>query len=83
MTGGRCSEVALELKLLERDLGWSLLTGGRYNVGGLSFITFRPIVVRQIVVRRIVGEPKTNVTLLYQFVIRIKKTYTNDHVDSR
>ncbi len=31
MTGGRCSEVDLVLKLLGRDLGWSLLTGGRYS----------------------------------------------------
>jgi hypothetical protein len=30
LTGGRCSEVDLALKLLGRDLGWSLLTGGRY-----------------------------------------------------
>ncbi len=29
MTGGRCSEVDLVLKLLGRDLEWSLLTGGR------------------------------------------------------
>ena len=31
MTGGRCSEVDLVLKLLGRDLEWSLLTGGRYS----------------------------------------------------
>ena len=29
MTGGRCSEVYLVLKLLGWDLEWSLLTGGR------------------------------------------------------
>ncbi len=28
MTGGRCSEVDLVLKLLRRDLEWSLSTGG-------------------------------------------------------
>jgi len=31
LTGGRCSEVVLVLKLLGRDLGWSLLTGGCYS----------------------------------------------------
>ena len=31
MTGGRCSEVDLVLKLLGRVLEWSLLTGGRYS----------------------------------------------------
>ena len=31
LTGGRCSGVVLVLKLLGRDLGWSLLTGGRYS----------------------------------------------------
>ena len=31
MTGGRCSEVDLVLKLLGRDLVRSLLTGGRYS----------------------------------------------------
>jgi hypothetical protein len=31
LTGGRCSEVDLVLKLLGRDLEWSLLTGGRYS----------------------------------------------------
>ena len=30
MTGGRCSEVDLVLKLFGRNLEWSLLTGGRY-----------------------------------------------------
>ncbi len=29
--GGRCSEVVLVLILLGRDLGWWLLTGGRYS----------------------------------------------------
>ncbi len=29
LTGGICSEVNSELKLLGRDLEWSLLTGGR------------------------------------------------------
>ena len=31
LTSGCCSEVDLVLKLLGRDLGWSLLTGGRYS----------------------------------------------------
>jgi hypothetical protein len=31
LTGGCCSEVDLVLKLLGQDLGWSLLTGGRYS----------------------------------------------------
>ena len=31
MTGGRCSEVDLVLKLLGRDLEWPLMTGGRYS----------------------------------------------------
>ena len=31
LTGGRCSEVDLVLKMLGRDLEWSLLTGGRYS----------------------------------------------------
>ena len=31
MTIGRYSEVDLVLKLLGRDLEWSLLTGGRYS----------------------------------------------------
>jgi len=31
LTGGRCSEVDLVLKLLGRVLEWSLLTGGRYS----------------------------------------------------
>ena len=31
MTGGRCSEVDLELKLLGRDFEWSLWTSGRYS----------------------------------------------------
>jgi hypothetical protein len=31
LTGGRCSEVDLVLKLLGRDLEWPLLTGGRYS----------------------------------------------------
>ena len=31
MTGGRCSEVDLVLKLLGRYIGWLLLTGGRYS----------------------------------------------------
>ena len=29
LTGGRCSEVVFVLKLLGRDLGWSLFGGGR------------------------------------------------------
>ncbi len=31
LTGGRCSEVNLVLKLLGQDLGWLFLTGGRYS----------------------------------------------------
>jgi hypothetical protein len=31
LKGGRCSEVFLVPKLLGRDLGWSLLTGGCYS----------------------------------------------------
>jgi hypothetical protein len=31
LTGGCCSEVDLVLKLFGRDLGLSLLTGGRYS----------------------------------------------------
>ncbi len=31
LTGGRCSEVYLVLKLLGWDSKWSLLTGGRYS----------------------------------------------------
>ncbi len=31
LTGGRCSEVVLVLKLLGQDLGLSLLRGGRYS----------------------------------------------------
>jgi hypothetical protein len=31
LTGGHYSEVDLVLKLLRRDLEWSLLTGGRYS----------------------------------------------------
>ena len=31
LTGGRCSEVDLVLKMLGRVLGWSLLKGGRYS----------------------------------------------------
>ncbi len=31
MTGGRCSEVDIVIKLLGQDLGWSLLTGGCYS----------------------------------------------------
>jgi len=31
VAAGRCSEVDLVLKLLGRDLEWSLLTGGRYS----------------------------------------------------
>jgi hypothetical protein len=37
MTGGHCSEVELEPKLLGRDLGWSLLTGGRKHNFDCSF----------------------------------------------
>jgi len=44
LTGGRCSEVVLVLKLLRRDFGWSLLTGGRYSevvvITGLTVYKF-------------------------------------------
>jgi hypothetical protein len=36
LTGSRYLGVVLVLKLLERDLGWSLLTGGRYSEVDIS-----------------------------------------------
>jgi len=48
LTGDCCSEVVLVLKLLGQDLGWSLLTGGRYlevvASTGLTTKTFRILI---------------------------------------
>ncbi len=48
LTGGRCSEVDLVLKLLGRDLEWPLLTGGCYSeVVVNTGLTVHPFSIRE------------------------------------